>query len=257
MRTTFTGQGYLITGGASGIGLATARLLRRRGAELILWDTQAEPLAQAAFELDAPCAVVDVTQPEQVRKALQQVGSLNGVLHSAGILCTGLFEEIALEEHCRMVDVNLKGTLIVAHHVLPFLKSTRGSLLLMGSGSAFYGPPEFASYGASKGGVLTLAQALRIEWEPYGIHVGVVSPLFVASPMLDEHNSRARLVQKHGKIHTPEQVAQAIVRGMERKRFLIFPSWRPKALYWISRLLFPLTHTLMRMEWRAKSESKG
>lgn len=242
---------HLITGAASGIGLATARLLRKKGAELILWDSQPEPLAQAASELDAPSTVVDVTQPEQVRDALQGVSNLNAVLHSAGILRTGLFEEIPLQEHCRMIDVNLKGTLIVAHHVLPLLKETRGSLLLMGSGSAFYGPPEFASYGASKGGVLTLAQALRIEWEPYGIHVGVVNPLFVASPMLDERNSKARLVRKHGKTHTPEQVAQAIVRGLERREFLIFPNWRPKALYWVSRLLFPFAHSFMRREWRS------
>jgi 3-dehydrosphinganine reductase len=248
---------YLITGAASGIGLATARLLRQKGAELILWDTQAEPLAQAASELDAQYAVVDVTQPEQVKDALQGVSSLHGVLHSAGILRTGLFEEIPLQEHCRMVDVNLKGTLIIAYHGLPLLKATRGSLLLMGSGSAFYGPPEFASYGAAKGGVLTLAQALRIEWEPYGIHVGVVSPLFVASPMLDERNSQARLVQKHGKIHTPEQVAQAIVRGMERRQFLIFPNWRPKALYWVSRLLFPFAHGFMRGEWRSYLKSSA
>lgn len=216
-----------------------------------MWDSQPEPLAQAASELDAPSTVVDITQPEQVQDALQGISGLNGVLHSAGILRTGLFEEIPLQEHCRMIDVNLKGTLIVAHHVLPLLKETRGSLLLMGSGSAFYGPPEFASYGASKGGVLTLAQALRIEWEHHGIHVGVVSPLFVASPMLNERNSEARLVQKHGKIHTPEQVAQAIVRGIERRQFLIFPSWRPKALYWVSRLLFPFAHGLMRREWRS------
>lgn len=215
-----------------------------------MWDTQAEPLAQAASELGARPSVVDVTQPEQVRDALQGVSRLHGVIHSAGILRTGLFEEIPLQEHCRMVDVNLKGTLTVAHYVLPLLKETRGSLLLMGSGSAFYGPPEFASYGASKGGVLTLAQALRIEWEPYGIHVGVVSPLFVASPMLDERNSEARLVQKHGTIHTPEQVAQSIVRGMERRQFLIFPNWRPKALYWVSRLLFPFAHGFMRREWQ-------
>lgn len=242
---------YLITGAASGIGLATARLLRQKEAELILWDTQAEPLAQATSELDAQSSVVDVTQPEQVRDALQGVSNLHGVLHSAGILRTGLFEEIPLQEHCRMVDVNLKGTLIIAYHTLPLLKITRGSLILMASGSAFYGTPEFASYGAAKGGVLTLAQALRIEWEPYGIHIGVVSPLFVASPMLDERNSRARLVQKYGKIHTPKQVAQAIVRGMERRQFLIFPNWRPKALYWVSRSLFPFAHRFMRGKWKS------
>jgi short-subunit dehydrogenase len=120
----------------------------------------------------------------------------------------------------------------------------------MGSGSSYYGTPEFNTYGAAKAGVLNLAQALRIEVENSGVHVAVVNPLFVKSPMLDERNRRARYVRRFGMTHTPEQVARSIVRGIERRQFLIFPSLRPRINYLLTRQLHWLAHPIMRFFWR-------
>ncbi len=83
----------------------------------------------------------------------------------------------------------------------------------MGSTSAFYGPPEFASYGTTKAGVLSLAQALRIELDGTGISIGVCNPLFVGSPMLDDANRKARTFQRQGVTNTPEEVAEGDSEG--------------------------------------------
>jgi NAD(P)-dependent dehydrogenase (short-subunit alcohol dehydrogenase family) len=254
-RDTFAGRGYVITGAASGIGLATARLLKGHGARVALWDQNATALEQAAVELDAACATVDITQPDQVKQAMtgaaQDVGSIDGVVHCAGILRTGLFENVTIDTHRRILEVNLFGSALVTHSALPYLRSSRGSLILMCSVSAFYGPPEYASYGASKAGVLALAQALRVEHAGSGIHIGVVSPHSVNTPMLDEQNRKARFVQRFGTPHSAEDVARAILHGIERRHFMIWPGAQPRLIFWLSHFLNPsLSYQVMRRLWQ-------
>ncbi len=255
MEDPFSGRGWLVTGAASGIGLATARAIAGRGARLSLWDTGAGPLEKAAAELKAASAVVDVTRPEQVRAAMDAAaaGELHGVVHSAGILRTGLFEALPVEEHRREVEVNLFGTMVVAHAALPRLRRTRGSLVLLASSSAFYGPPEFASYGAAKAGVFNLAQSLRIELKGSGVHVGVVFPLFVSSPMMAGANAQARLFRRMGATHTPEEVADCIVRGIGKRKAHIWPSIHPRLAFFLSRNLHPLLGRMIRRSWKPKS----
>lgn len=250
MERFFHNRRFLITGAASGIGCATARLLAERGARLRLWDLHEEPLQALARELTAEAQVVDVVSLQQIDQALADMERLSGVVHSAGILRTGLFEEIPLEEHLHQIEVNLSATVQLTYRMLPRLKETGGSLVLLGSSSAFYGPPEFNTYGATKAAVLNFAQSLRVEWEGNGVHLGVVCPMFVGSPMLNESNRRAKLVQRFGMTHTPEEVARAIVKGIERRRFMIYPSWKPRILEWISHKFYYLGHRLMRWNWR-------
>lgn len=181
------GLSFIITGAASGIGLATARLLQSRGAKLALWDQHADALAKVAAELHTCGIPVDVTSIQSVQAAIGQsieyLGGLSGLIHCAGILDAGLFGEKPIDSHRRVVEVNLFGTLNVAHAALPHLRQTSGSLVMLASASAFYGTPEYAAYSAAKAGVLSFAQSLRVEYPD--VHIGVVCPLFVSSPMLD------------------------------------------------------------------------
>ena len=149
------------------------------------------------------------------------------------------------------MEVNLFGSMLIAHRVLLYLRSTRGSLILMYSVSAFYGPPEYASYGASKACVLTFAQALRIELAATGIHIGVVSPHSVDTPMLDERNRRSPFVQRFGTPHTAEEVAEAILRGVECRQFMIWPGRQPRLIFWLSHFLNPpLSHQVILRLWQ-------
>ncbi len=257
MAQGFTDKRFLITGAASGIGLACARLLKSGGARLMLWDQNAEMLAKAAAELNASSARVDVTSADEVQAALEhtlrQFGQLDGVIHSAGVLRTGAFEAIDPAAHRRIVDINLFGTIHVAHALLPHLRQTRGSLVLLGSTSAFYGTPEFASYAATKAAVLNLAQGLRIELADSGVHVGIVNPLLVNSPMLNAQNRQnARLVHSKSPLVTlrePPEIAAAILRGIQKRQFMIHAGYRERLIYWISRYAAWAGHSIMQRSW--------
>ncbi len=129
MNSLFLGKNFLVTGGGSGIGLATARLLKSAGrAGLQFGMSTRQRWQRSQRSLDALTATVDTTNGEQVVSAMQQVatsmGGLDGVVHCAGILKTGLFEQIPLEAHRRIVEVNLIGTLNVVYAALPFLRES-------------------------------------------------------------------------------------------------------------------------------------
>jgi short-subunit dehydrogenase len=258
MGDVFRDQPFLVTGAASGIGLATARLLAERGARLALWDRNADALEEAADELQAayfrPC---DVSLADSLERAfaltIERLGALRGVVHCAGLMHTGLFGSLELHRHHEIVNVNLLGTINVTHRVLPELLKTGGSLVLAGSASAFYGAPEFNTYGATKAALLNLAQALRIEYAGRGIHIGIVNPLFIDTPLLQANQHSARLISSRSplvRIGTPEAVARAILDGIERRRFMIWVDTRSRLVFWLSRYASALAGPLMARSYR-------
>lgn len=253
---SFTGKDWVITGGGSGMGNATARLLLSLGARVALWDVS-QNCPERAAEIGAIGMCVDVTQPDSVAAALdatlQAFGKIDGVLNAAGIMVTGLLDSIDVRQQKKMVEVNLGGSVIVAHAVIPHLRKTRGSLVLFGSVSAFYGTPEFATYAATKAGVLSLGQALRVELEDDGVHVGVFNPHFVQTPMLAGENSEASFVKSRSVFvttHQPDAMARAIVHGIASRRFMIVPSWRERLIYALSRYAEFTGHRLMKSNWK-------
>ncbi len=257
MSDMFRDRTYIVTGAASGIGRATAQHLHRRGARLSLWDRDAAGLAALADDLSAHTQIVDVTNAEAVAAAASTTeahfGALHGVIHCAGILYTGLFEQMPLDEHTRLVGVNLTGTLNVVHHAIPHLKQTGGSLILLGSVSGFIPTPEFATYAATKAAVYSLAQSLRIELDGTGIHLGIANPLFVQTPMLDERVRRTRSVNSRSafvRIYTPNDIAQSLIRGIERRQFMIWNGQRARIIYWLSRYAAWSAHALASFTWR-------
>lgn len=234
----FAGRTIVITGGASGIGLSTARELHLRGAQVALWDVNETALTQVG---DAYTLCVDVTDPDAVisaaRQTAEDLGTLHGLVHSAGILYAGPFEHIPPEDHRRLITVNLFGSTVVAQALLPYLRETRGSLVFLASVAAFAESGEFAVYSAAKAGIVALANSLRVELKGSGVHVGVVAPMFVQTPLLNGAIQSTRLLQGFGTSHTPDQVATAIVKGMVRRRHFIWPSWQPWLVYQLGRWL--------------------
>ena len=243
------GRKIIITGAASGIGLATAKLLSKQDANLVLWDLNTEQLTKIGQELNAKTAVVDVTDFNQIQEEFAKHPQIDAIIHCAGIIFTGLVSEIPIEKQQKIIEVNLTGTLNICHAAIPYLKKSHGSLILMSSTSAFYGPPEFATYGATKAGVLDLAQALRIELEQDGIHVGVVCPFFVQTPMIDE-GQKTKLYGRFGVAHTPEEVAEAIINSLNKRQFMIWPNKNPAFFHWLSHIAYPIGHHLMRWFWK-------
>jgi len=258
MDTRFQNRVFLVTGAASGIGLATARMLAASGARLVLWDKNADALEEVADEVGAAFyRACDVSLPDSLERAfmlsMERVEQLHGVVHCAGIMHTGIFGSLELRRHHDIVTVNLLGTINVAHLTLPELLKTGGSLVMTGSASAFYGAPEFNTYGATKAAVLNLAQALRIEYEDRGVHIGVVNPSFIDTPLLQSNVQSARLISSRSplvSIGTPEVVARAIMDGIEHRRFMIWVGLRSRLIYWLSRYGSPLAGPLMARSYR-------
>ncbi|QDR35934.1 SDR family NAD(P)-dependent oxidoreductase, partial [Pseudomonas aeruginosa] len=161
----------------------------RRGWRVGLLDIDAEALRGLAAQLPGAWhRAVDVSEPDAVGEALAQFcadGRLRLLFNCAGILRFGRFEEVALEDHARLLAINLQGVLNCCHAAFPFLRATpQAQVLNMGSASGLYGVPEMAVYSASKFAVRGLTEALELEWRRHGIRVADLMPPFVRTPMV-------------------------------------------------------------------------
>jgi short-subunit dehydrogenase len=248
----FSNAHILITGAASGIGLATARLLHEKGAQLTLWDQQAETLQSHADTFNAHADTIDITDAKVVQNTMAQAtqrAPLTAIIHCAGVLQTGLLDTLDLEKQRRLIDINLYGSLVMAKMAYPHLKASHGSLILVASISGFYGSPEYAAYAATKAGIINLAQSLRLEWDQSSVHIGVLCPYYVDTPMVHNHRD-AKLLKLFGVRHTPEQIAQSIVRALDRRSFMILPSLTVRYVWFMSHYFHALMYPVMRRSWR-------
>ncbi|MHB1426579.1 MAG: SDR family oxidoreductase [Gemmataceae bacterium] len=186
------GKVALITGGSSGIGRGTALRLASFGARVAVASRTVEALKEVVREaealgVEAMAVPTDVTDIEQCRGAVEATvkhfGRLDVLVCSAGVSMRGLFadaEPAALEHIMR---VNFFGTLYPTYFAVPHVKESRGSLVAISSLTGKRGTPSYAIYGASKFAVRGLYDSLRLELASAGVHVGVVSPGFVATPL--------------------------------------------------------------------------
>lgn len=182
-----------ITGGAAGIGRATALRLARAGAVLVIADTSdaegeglAAELAEAGVRAQfLPC---DVTSEAQVSAALERVrqeyGRLDVLINSAGIL-QGAFkqaDELDLETFRRVLEVNVTGTFLCCKYALPLMQPG-GVVICLSSGGGVRGPSSSLAYGASKAGVHGFGLTLQAQLEARGIRVHLVCPGSIDTPM--------------------------------------------------------------------------
>lgn len=207
----------LITGAASGIGAATARLFHQRGWKVGLLDINAVELASLAAELGGAWhAQLDVADVAAVQQALASFtaahnGQLRLLFNCAGILRFGHFEQIEVAEHARILQINLLGLLQMTHSAFAYLKVTPNAQVInMGSASGLYGTPHMASYSASKFAVRGLTEALDLEWRQYGIRVGDLMPPFVRTPMVSSQRFVPPALRRLGVNLSAEQIAEGV-----------------------------------------------
>jgi 2-hydroxycyclohexanecarboxyl-CoA dehydrogenase len=186
----------VVTGGASGMGLAVCRHLAARGDRVAVLDLQGEAAEQAAEKLRADgaralCAAVDVSSRGAVDEAFElvrkELGPVEILVTSAGIAAFERFTDITIERWERMLAVNLSGTFHCVQAAVPDMLARRwGRIVTISSSSAQTGASRMAHYVASKGGVLGLTKALALELAPHGITVNTIPPALVDTPMTQQ-----------------------------------------------------------------------
>lgn len=254
-------RSIFITGAGAGIGLATARLFADKTWFVGAADRDAAALQALQQELGIErCSihVADVVDAASVRKALADFaarcgGRINVLHNNAGILRVGAFEDIALAEHRRIIEVNVIGLLNVLHAAFPYLRGTPGAQVVnMSSASAVFGTPDFASYSASKHAVRAMTEALSIEWERHGIRVTDLMPPFVKTGMVQANQQNSRLFDRLGTNLAAEDVAGAVWQ-LVRKPRLHRPLTRQFQALWPVARAMPsgLTRQVIKRLWKA------
>jgi 3-oxoacyl-[acyl-carrier protein] reductase len=218
------GRKAIVTGGASGLGLAAARRLLRSGANVALWDLNQDVLEQLKADLAAEgpvrIAAVNIADPQAVRQAfeqsLEELGAVDILVNSAGIAGPAVPAiRYTPNDWQSVIDINLSGTFYCCQAVLPhMLERNYGRIVNIASVAGKDGNPNASAYSASKAGVIALTKSLAKEVAKSEIRINCVTPAAVRTPIFDQ------ITQEHidfmlskiplGRLGQPEEIAAMI-----------------------------------------------
>ena len=217
-----TGKLALITGGASGIGAATARRLTDAGASVVLADLNEAAAKTLAAELPGAKAVaMDVTSAASIAAAIQKLERLDILVNNAGIGLVGGIAETEEADFARLMNVNATSVYLVTKAALPLLLAVRGSIVNIGSVAGLIGIKQRFAYCASKGAVIAMTRQLAVEY-PKELRVNCIAPGTVQSPFVEGYlqkyhaheidKMRVELAarQPMGRLGTPEEIAAMV-----------------------------------------------
>jgi short-subunit dehydrogenase len=227
---SLAGGRALVTGGSSGIGAATARLLDDHGVRVALVGRNPAALAAVAADLsDAVMIQADLALPgeaaEVVSQALNALGRVDIVISCAGAGWAGPFQTMTPGEIDGIIDLNLRSGAHLVHAALPHLLSKgRGQIVLVGSIAGLLPVAGEAAYSAAKAGLAALGEALRAELHGTGVKVSVVSPGVVDTAFFDRRNRPYDRVKPRPIAAT--EVAAAILECLQTGRpDRVVPGW--------------------------------
>ena len=219
----------LITGGGTGIGAATARVLTVAGWRVAVVGRRQAPLEIVATETGALPIAADVSDEHQIERAVRSVqshyGRLDGLVLSAGVIWPGRVADLPVDAWRATIDTNLTGPFLLTRAALPLLLESRGAIVGVGSIGACVTGPASAAYGASKAGLIRLIRSIAVDYGPQGVRANAVNPGWVRSEMADaemdalgsaygvDREAAYRLVTEHvpaGRAATSDEAAAAI-----------------------------------------------
>lgn len=211
----------LITGGASGIGLAVAQRFCEAGARVTIGDLNADTGQRAATQLGSACvfAPLDVVSETSVEEAMiaaeRAFGAIDILVHSAGAGIEKPFLDTTLDEWRRIIDIDLTGAFLCARAAGRRMKAQGyGRIITLASTAAVRGGVGRAAYGAAKGGVVTLTKVMAVELAPFGVTANALAPGAIETELVAKmHSPETREIYTAaipaGRYGAPDEVADA------------------------------------------------
>lgn len=212
----WTDKRYWVVGASAGLGRAVATELSKRGAEVILSARDDKALEDLAEALPGRAVVVpvDVSDDLSVAEAAERAGEIDGMVYLAGVYWPMKAEAFDGEKAIAMLDVNLTGAARVLGHVLPAMTARdRGHIVLTGSLSGFRGLPGACGYGASKAGIMSLAETLYADLRTTGVDVQLVNPGFIKTRLTEKNDFGMPFIME------PETAGRLFVEHMQGDDF--------------------------------------
>ncbi len=263
-RYNFKNKVALVTGGASGIGLAACWELAKQGARIAMLDMDEKALEKQQQEFlnhgyEILAMACDVTKEKACQSVINQVlkkfGQIDILFNNAGITQRGLFEATDTAVFKKVMNVNFYGSLYCTKAALPGLIQTKGMIIVNESIAGVAPLLGRTGYSASKHALHGLFTSLRCELRHKGVHVMIVCPGFIRTNLqtraLDSNGKIATHEQTTiGKEDTPENVARQIVKAIAKKKSMVVLTFMGKLGYFVSRLSPLLYEHLMTRQFR-------
>jgi NAD(P)-dependent dehydrogenase (short-subunit alcohol dehydrogenase family) len=218
MTLDLQGERVVVTGGASGIGLATARLSVAAGAAVWVIDLPGQKPAHVAGTIGAQGIEADVADLNSLRKAFSKLDDVSIAIVNAGIAPCGCFLDVSPDLWQRVLSINLNGAFYTAQLAAEKMKlRRRGSIVFTASTNSYDGEPNLTAYNASKAALLGILHTAANELGPYGVRVNAVCPGLIRTPLTRDTFSDESALSKYfaqiplGRGGEAEEVAQAIL----------------------------------------------
>ena len=220
------GKNVIVTGGASGIGLASVERCLEEGASVVIADLESSNGQAQAARLDdrhdgrclfKACDVTDTAQVDRLfADTVAELGSVEAVFNNAGIGGICPTDELSDDDYLKVIDINLNGVFRVARAALRVMvRQGGGSIVNCASILGVFGQSQTAAYTAAKGGVVNMTRTLAIEAAPKGVRVNAIGPGYIDTPLLEalDDDMLQGLIGLHpiGRLGRPAEIANAFL----------------------------------------------
>lgn len=270
-------KSVLITGAASGLGEAFARVYAKKGYSVCLADIQDEMGKALASELDGqyPGDIfyqhLNVTNEQDwsdtVTVIRRRWEKLDCLINNAGVAASGPIDEQTMQDFQWVIDINVMGVVRGCYHFVPMLKQTQGQLINVASMAGHLYMPELSAYNASKAAVVALSETLYSELKPYGVTVSALCPAFFKTNLTETmrvataSDKKIRAVNKlmDQSSLNADDIALLTYDDSSRGKFLIMPHFKER-MYWrikrFSPSLYQFIFRLLTKKPQARMEEK-